>query len=170
MSTNEKIKSDILLCTVYLHRLVRTQARQSAQNWAEISVLNNLEHWGGSIAGRNPAALTQKELASYEQVSQAAMSNIIKKLREQAFVRCEKNTADSRSVLVSLTAKGRRYLAKQGPLIKTVFDHLLDDLSKDELSQLGNGINILSDALKNSGEVQSTLRSTQDNTQQGSGT
>lgn len=162
MSTNEKIKSDILLCTVYLHRLVRTQARQSAQNWAEIAVLNNLEHWGGSIGARRPAALTQKELASYEQVSQAAMSNIIRKLRDQELVRCEKNTADSRSVLVSLTAKGRRHLAKQGPLIKKVFDQLLDDLSKDELSQLGNGIKILSEALKSSGEVQSALRNTRE--------
>lgn len=164
MSTNDKIKSDILLCTVYLHRLIRTQARQSTQNWAEIAVLNNLEHWGGSIKGRSPAALTQKELASYEQVSQAAMSNIVRKLRDQELVRCEKNTADSRSVLVSLTAKGRRHLAKQGPVIKKVFDPLIDNLSQEDLSMLGNGIHILSEALKSSGEVQRALRDTREET------
>jgi len=162
MSTNNKIKSDILLCTVYLHRLVRTQARQSAQNWAELAVLNNLEHWGGSIEGRPPAALTQKELASYEQVSQAAMSNIIRKLRDQEFVRCEKNAADSRSVLVSLTPKGRRYLAKQGPIIKEVFDPLLHNLSKKDLALLEGGMSVLSEALKSSSEVQNALRNSRE--------
>lgn len=161
MSTRKvraNLKSDILLCTVYLHRLVRNQARQSAENWAELSVLNNLEHWGEKSAHAGSSGLSQKELAGFEQVSQAAMSNIVKKLRERGFVTCEKSEEDLRSVVVQLTQRGRDHLAEQGPLIKNVFDPVLDQLSKNQLAKLAEGQRILSQALQQSSAVEKSLR------------
>ena len=159
MSTTEELKSDLLLSAVYIHRLIRNQARNSTESWSELAVLNNLDHWGGELKGRKLGALTQKELAQHEQVSQAAMSNIIKKLRMRELVRCDKDESDSRTTLVSLTAKGRRHLAKQGPLIKEVLDQLLDGLTPSELKDLAKGQRILSRALKSSNEVQQAMKS-----------
>ncbi len=146
-----------MLCTVYIHRLIRNQARNSAENWAELSVLNNIEHWGSRTGANGVGALSQKELANHEQVSQAAMSNTIKKLRARDLVRCDKSESDARSLLVSLTPKGRRHLAKQGPLVKEVFDQLLESLSPTEIKTLAAGQRILSDALKQSAAVQAVV-------------
>ena len=158
-----ELKSDLLLCTVYIHRLLRAQTRNDAESSAELSVLNTLEHWGprlrgGAGTGSQAAALTQKELASYEQVSQAAISNTVKKLRARELVRCTKNSQDTRSVLVSLTPKGRRHLARQGPKIKRVFDGLLASLDPDQLAIVSAGQRVLSDALTKSAEVQAALQ------------
>jgi len=150
----EELKSDLLLSTVYIHRLLRNQARNSTESWSELAVLNNLDHWGGQLAGRKLGSLTQKELAQHELVSQAAMSNLVKKLRTRDLVHCEKSTSDSRTTLVSLTPKGRRHLAKQGPMIKQVLDQLLEGLTQAELRQLAKGQQILSKALKSSQAVQ----------------
>jgi len=108
MSTSEELKSDLLLSAVYIYRLIRNQARTSTESWSELAVLNNLDHWGGELGSRKMGALTQKELAQHEQVSQAAMSNIVKKLRMRELVRCDKDAADSRRKgAVTLPNKGR---------------------------------------------------------------
>ena len=159
MSTSEDLKSDLLLSAVYIHRLVRNRARSSTESWSELAVLNNLDHWGGELGGRRLGALTQKELAQHEQVSQAAMSNLVKMLRKRGLVRCDKSERDSRATLVSLTPKGRRHLAKQGPIIKQVLDQILDGLSTAELRDLAKGQRILSKALKSSQEIQQAMNS-----------
>ena len=149
MSIPENLKSDLLLCTVYLHRLLRNHARNEMGSGAELSILNNLEHWGGP-----DQALTQKELAEHEQISQAAISHLVKKLKNQDLIKSKKNPKDSRSTLVSLTAKGRRYLSSQGADIKSVFDEFLSELSDKELKQVAEAQAILSRTLKQSTEVQ----------------
>ena len=149
MSIPESLKSDLLMCTVYLHRLLRNHARNEMGSGAELSILNNLEHWGGP-----EGALTQKELAEHEQISQAAVSHLVKKLKQQGLIKSKKNPADSRSTLVSLTAKGRRYLANRGTEIKSVFDEFLSDLSEQELRQVAEAQAILSRTLKQSTEIQ----------------
>ncbi len=155
----EDLKSNMLLCTVYLHRLLRNHARQSAENWAELSVLNNLEHWGGRPDEDNQGGVSQKVLASLEQVSQAAMSNIVRKLRARSLVKCEKSASDQRSVRVALTPKGRKHLATQGPLVKEVFDQCLETLSASDLRKVSEGQQILARALQESTKVQAALKS-----------
>lgn len=159
MSTTEELKSDLLLSAVYIHRLIRNQARNSTESWSELAVLNNLDHWGSELGSRKLGALTQKELAQHEQISQAAMSNLVKKLRTRDLVRCDKGETDSRTTLVSLTPKGRRHLAKQGPMIKKVLDQLLDGLTPGELRDLAKGQRILSKALKSSKAMQLAVTS-----------
>ena len=152
MSTIETLKSDLLLCTVYLHRLLRNHARNELGSGAELSVLNNLEHWGGP-----DQSLTQKELAEHEQISQAAISHLVKKLKHQGLIKSKKNPADSRSTLVSLSANGRRYLSTRGADIKSVFDEFLSQLSEQELKQVAQAQAILSRTLRESSGVQQNV-------------
>lgn len=152
MSIPENLKSDLLLCTVYLHRLLRNHARNEMGSGAELSVLNNLEHWGGP-----DQSLTQKELAEHEQVSQAAISHLVKKLKLQGLIKTKKNPADSRSTLVTLTAKGRRYLANRGTQIKSVFNEFLSELSDEEIRQVAEAQAILSRTLKKSPAIQQKM-------------
>jgi len=155
----QDLKSNMLLCTVYLHRLLRNQARRSTENWAELSVLNNLAHWGEQLDDDQQKGISQKALARLEQVSQAAMSNIVRKLRTQKFVQCRKSERDQRSVRVMLTAKGQRHLDTQGPRLKEVFDQCLSTLSNSDLAKVTEGQQILARALQESTEVQASLQS-----------
>lgn len=153
MSTTDQLKSDLLLCTVYFHRLMRRQSRRQNIGGSELSILNNLEHWGGK-----KAVLTQKELASFEQISQAAVSNLVKGLASQKLVRVSKNPDDSRSTLVSLTAQGKKQLADHGKSMRAVFDEVLAQLSAEETAQVADAQALLAGVLTNSSSVQSKMR------------
>ena len=131
MSTEEQLKSDLLLTTVYFHRMLTRRSRELSIGGAELSVLNSLEHWGGARS-----TLTQKELAGLEQISQAAVSNLVRKLDERGLVRCRKNPEDSRSTLVSLTARGKKQLAAHGRTMRAVFDDVIEQLSAREREQV----------------------------------
>lgn len=152
----EDLKSDILLTTVYFHRLLQRHARASKESWRQISVLSTLDHHGPQNAGGN--SLSQKQLAGYEQVSQAAISNLVSTLRDDGLVRCSTNSKDARTTDVCLTARGKRHLDRHGASIKTVIDDVIRNLPDSDVAKVAVGQRILADALRESPGVQRALQ------------
>jgi DNA-binding MarR family transcriptional regulator len=112
-----------------LTRLVAKHARGTVTR-SESGVLSALD--GG------PRRIT--ELAEREGLAQPTTTVMIKRLEQNGWVQRERDAADGRAVLVSLTAAGAEALEQFRARYRAVLRERLEALSDDQIATLDRGI------------------------------
>lgn len=127
---------------IHLLRRVRKQDVATGEGPARLSALSVLVFGGPK---------TLKELAAAEQVKPPTMSRIVAGLRRSRLVEITSDPDDARRMRISATLKGRRVLEKGRELRINYLAAQLERLTADELSRLGEAVEILRRLLENQG-------------------
>jgi DNA-binding MarR family transcriptional regulator len=123
---------------IHLLRRVRKQDIATGEGPARLSALSVLVFGGAKTLG---------ELAAAEQVKPPTMSRIVSGLARSRLVDITPDRHDGRRMHVRATAKGVRLLQKgRRRRIQYLADHL-DSLTPEELTKLGEAIEILQKVL-----------------------
>ena len=91
---------------------------------------------------RNPCNLS--ELAGKQRVTLATMSNSIETLVERGWVNRSQSIQDRRQIQVQLTPAGKEVLVEFHKQLNQRFANLLEDMTDAELSQIREGLKLLS--------------------------
>jgi DNA-binding MarR family transcriptional regulator len=127
---------------IHLLRRVRKQDIATGEGPARLSALSVLVFGGPK---------TLKELAAAEQVKPPTMSRIVAGLRRSRLVEITSDPDDARRMRISATLTGRRLLEKGRELRISYLAAQLERLTADELSRLGEAVEILRRLLENQG-------------------
>ena len=119
---------------IHLLRRVRKQDVATGEGPARLSALSVLVFGGPK---------TLKELAAAEQVKPPTMSRIVAGLRRSRLVEIRSDSEDRRRVRIIATPKGTRLLEKGRKLRIHYLAAQLERLTADELSRLGEAVEIL---------------------------
>ena len=119
---------------IHLLRRVRKQDVATGEGPARLSALSVLVFGGPK---------TLKELAAAEQVKPPTMSRIVAGLRRSRQVEIRADPEDRRRVRIIATPKGTRRLEKGRELRIHYLAAQLERLTADELSRLGEAVEIL---------------------------
>ena len=119
---------------IHLLRRVRKQDVATGEGPARLSALSVLVFGGPK---------TLKELAAAEQVKPPTMSRIVAGLRRSRLVEIRSDSEDRRRVRIIATPKGTRLLEKGRDLRIHYLAAQLERLTADELSRLGEAVEIL---------------------------
>jgi DNA-binding MarR family transcriptional regulator len=127
---------------IHLLRRVRKQDIATGEGPARLSALSVLVFGGPK---------TLKELAAAEQVKPPTMSRIVSGLARSRLVEITEDPEDARRLRIVATPKGTRLLQKGREMRIAYLASQLERLTADELSQLGDAVEILSKLLQNWG-------------------
>jgi len=125
---------------IHLLRRVRKQDIATGEGPARLSALSVLVFGGAKTLG---------ELATAEQVKPPTMSRIVAGLARSRLVEITADPHDARRMHIRATAKGTRLLQKGRQLRIAYLAAHLDALTRQELSTLGNAVEILQRLLAN---------------------
>jgi DNA-binding MarR family transcriptional regulator len=125
---------------IHLLRRVRKQDLATGEGPARLSALSVLVFGGPK---------TLKELAAAEQVKPPTMSRIVAGLERSRLVEITDDPEDARRVRITATPKGTRLLQRGRERRIHYLASQLERLTPDELSQLGNAVEILAGILEN---------------------
>jgi DNA-binding MarR family transcriptional regulator len=125
---------------IHLLRRVRKQDLATGEGPARLSALSVLVFGGPK---------TLKELAAAEQVKPPTMSRIVAGLERSRLVEITEDPEDARRMRITATPKGTRLLQKGRERRIHYLASQLERLTPDELSQLGNAVEILAGILEN---------------------
>jgi DNA-binding MarR family transcriptional regulator len=123
---------------IHLLRRVRKQDVATGEGPARLSALSVLVFGGPKTLG---------ELAAAEQVKPPTMSRIVAGLARSRLIQIKEDSQDARRMRIRATAKGVRLLQKGRQLRIEYLASRLDRLSPQELSDLGNAVEILNSLL-----------------------
>jgi DNA-binding MarR family transcriptional regulator len=127
---------------IHLLRRVRKQDIATGEGPARLSALSVLVFGGPK---------TLKELAAAEQVKPPTMSRIVAGLARSRLVQITEDPEDARRMRITPTPKGTRLLQKGREMRIAYLASQLERLTPDELSRLGDAVEILSRLLHNWG-------------------
>ena len=127
---------------IHLLRRVRKQDIATGEGPARLSALSVLVFGG---------AKTLKELAAAEQVKPPTMSRIVAGLERSHLVTITADREDARRMRIVATPKGTRLLQKGREMRIAYLASQLERLAPDELSELGDAVEILARLLQNWG-------------------
>ena len=85
---------------------------------------------------RGPCSLST--LAEIEQVSKPTISNLVRALERDGYVRCRPDRSDGRVVIVSASARGRRLLEKGQAARIDLLLEMTEGLTESEVASLKN--------------------------------
>ena len=127
---------------IHLLRRVRKQDIATGEGPARLSALSVLVFGGPK---------TLKELAAAEQVKPPTMSRIVAGLERSRLITITADREDARRMRITATPKGTRLLQKGREMRIAYLASQLERLTPDELSQLGEAVEILALLLQNWG-------------------
>jgi len=127
---------------IHLLRHVRKQDTTSGEGPARLSALSVLVFGGPK---------TLKELAAAEQVKAPTMSRIVAGLERSRLVEITEDSADARRMRIAPTAKGTRLLQKARERRIADLASQLELLTDQELTRIGDAVEILRRLLQNWG-------------------
>jgi DNA-binding MarR family transcriptional regulator len=127
---------------IHLLRRVRKQDIATGEGPARLSALSVLVFGGPK---------TLKELAAAEQVKPPTMSRIVAGLERSHLVTISADREDARRMRIAATPKGTRLLVKGREMRIAYLASQLERLTPNELSQLGDAVEILARLLQNWG-------------------
>jgi len=127
---------------IHLLRRVRKQDTASGEGPARLSALSVLVFGGPK---------TLKELAATEQVKAPTMSRIVAGLERSRLVEITEDSEDARRLRIAPTAKGTRLLQKARERRIVDLASQLERLTDEELSRIGDAVEILRRLLQNWG-------------------
>jgi len=127
---------------IHLLRRVRKQDIATGEGPARLSALSVLVFGGPK---------TLKELAAAEQVKPPTMSRIVAGLERSHLVTITADREDARRMRIAATPKGTRLLVKGREMRIAYLASQLERLTPNELSQLGDAVEILARLLQNWG-------------------
>src|SRR5215470_8556430 len=143
------VQSDLLTLADHLHsaaihllRRVRRQDTATGEGPARLSALSVLVFGGPK---------TLKELAAAEQVKAPTMSRIVAGLERSRLVEVSEDSADARRMRIAPTAKGTRLLQKARERRIADLASQLELLTDQELTRIGDAVEILRRLLQNWG-------------------
>ena len=125
---------------IHLLRRVRKQDVSTGEGPARLSALSVLVFGGPKTLG---------ELAAAEQVKPPTMSRIVAGLARSHLIEITADPNDARRMRIRATPKGTRLLQKGRELRIAYLASHLDSLTSEELSQLGQAVEILRKLLEN---------------------
>ncbi len=127
---------------IHLLRRVRKQDIATGEGPARLSALSVLVFGGPK---------TLKELAAAEQVKPPTMSRMVAGLERSHLVTITADREDARRMRITATQKGTRLLQKGREMRIAYLATQLERLTPNELSQLGDAVEILGGLLQNWG-------------------
>ena len=127
---------------IHLLRRVRKEDIATGEGPARLSALSVLVFGGPK---------TLKELAAAEQVKPPTMSRIVAGLERSHLVTITADRDDARRMRITATPKGTRLLQKGREMRIAYLATQLDRLTPNELSKLGDAVEILARLLQNWG-------------------
>ena len=127
---------------IHLLRRVRKQDIATGEGPARLSALSVLVFGGPK---------TLKELAAAEQVKPPTMSRIVAGLERSRMVEVTEDPEDARRMRIAATPKGTRLLQKGREMRIRYLASQLERLTPEELSQVGDAVEILARLLQNWG-------------------
>lgn len=125
---------------IHLLRRVRKQDIATGEGPARLSALSVLVFGGPK---------TLKDLAAAEQVKPPTMSRIVAGLERSRLVEITEDPEDARRMRIAATAKGTRLLQRGRQMRIDDLASQLQRLSPEELSRLGEAVEILAGLLQN---------------------
>jgi DNA-binding MarR family transcriptional regulator len=137
-----RIADGLHSAAIHLLRRVRKQDVATGEGPARLSALSVLVFGGPK---------TLKELAATEQVKPPTMSRIVAGLRRSRLVEITSDPEDARRMRIAATPKGTALLEKGRELRINYLAAQLERLTADELSRLGEAVEILRRLLQNQG-------------------
>lgn len=97
---------------------------------------------------KNPE-INLTNLGSCLGLAKSSISLIINKLTDEGFVQRIENSQDRRNKTISLTENGKRALKKSKTENKMLFNHLVSDLSQEELTLINSCLIMLNSSIDN---------------------
>jgi DNA-binding MarR family transcriptional regulator len=125
---------------IHLLRRVRKQDVSTGEGPARLSALSVLVFGGPKTLG---------ELAAAEQVKPPTMSRVVAGLAHSRLIHIEQDPKDARRMIIRASAKGTKLLQKGRELRIAYLAEHLNRLTPDELTKLGEAVEILQKLLKN---------------------
>jgi DNA-binding MarR family transcriptional regulator len=119
---------------IHLLRRVRKQDAATGEGPARLSALSMLVFGGPKTLG---------ELAAAEQVKPPTMSRIVAGLARSRLIEITADRQDARRMCIRASTKGTRLLQRGRQLRIAYLASHLDTLNPEELSKLGEGVEIL---------------------------
>jgi DNA-binding MarR family transcriptional regulator len=135
----DKCSRELLTAVPSVMRFIRQQMRQHRQ--AELTVpqlrtLIFLSHHDGT---------TLSKLAEHLGLSTPAVSRMVETLVKRGLILRKEGTNDRRSILLSLTPKGKKVFETAHNATRVAVAHMLQKLSTKELARISWALRILSD-------------------------
>ena len=124
---------------IHLLRRVRKQDVATGEGPARLSALSVLVFGGPKTLG---------ELAAAEQVKPPTMSRIVAGLERSRLIRIHRDPNDARRMHITATTKGVKLLQKGRRMRIEYLANQLKTLTPDELSRLGDGVEMLGRVLQ----------------------
>ena len=131
-SGNEKdVSREVLVAMRRVIRAIDLHSRQLSQNYGltgpQALVLKEIE---------SSSHISSGELAKLVSLSQATITDIIKRLELRGLVTRLRNSADRRKVMLSITAAGRKLIQAAPPLLQEQFTERFGQLQEWEQTLL----------------------------------
>jgi DNA-binding MarR family transcriptional regulator len=92
--------------------------------------------WRVIFALQTFGKMSIKDLSQQTLMESSVLSRLVRTLEDRHIVDLKKNSKDRRSILVDLTATGKKFYEEIIPIVKRQLDSVLRDLSPNEIQQL----------------------------------
>jgi MarR family transcriptional regulator, organic hydroperoxide resistance regulator len=122
----------------------RALSREYELTWPQLAALRELERLGQSQIG---------QLAAEMHIGAPTVTGIVDRLVRDGLVKRHRETVDRRKVLVGLTAKGKKLLARKPSLLNEHLRDGLSRLSERQQKQVRRTLDHLADMMESPGDV-----------------
>jgi DNA-binding MarR family transcriptional regulator len=136
----------LLTCTNLIEANVRTQLRESfGTTLPRFDLMAQLD--------RAPEGLSMSELSSRLMVSGGNVTGLVEALRREGIVARSAHAKDRRSLIIRLTAKGRRLFQTMTPVHEQWIDALLGRISRSDMQELFELLGRLKHSIQSQGKT-----------------
>lgn len=122
---------------VFAIRALAQRLEDRANAWLRPFGVNAAQHNYLTVLYFSPEGLTLRELSTLVHTSNSAVTPMVASLEKHGLLRRRVNPRDRRSVVVELTAKGRRLIGKSFPVHHRNIASGMVELTRDERRTLG---------------------------------
>ena len=134
---HRKVNNDISILLVFMYRYAKGYIKKALKN----SVLQTPEEFTFLITLMTYSSLSKSKLISTQLLEKTSGTEVIKRLVKLGFMQEQEDPADKRSMLVSITNAGREEIVMLLPVIDTVADIVIANLSLEERNSLAYLLN-----------------------------
>lgn len=143
--TMSRVALDLLSVPPLIFRLIRRKLVMATI--AETDATFKLIHFEIMKVLKEEGTMHVAKIGEKLLIAKAQMTHLIDKLVELGFIEREICPADRRTVNISLTAKGRKFMEEQDSLILNAVRDNMSSLSDEELEALSRSLRNLRDTL-----------------------
>lgn len=96
------------------------------------------------VLASNGGTMTPSEIAHWTLRERHNITTLVDRMKKQGLVKARRSRRDRRSVNITLTKKGRKFLEEHTPLSRDIVDQIMSSVSEDDATLLEKVLGVLS--------------------------